>query len=83
MALKTNRLTDVDDWRDEAVLEELHAERGWPATDIADHFNADLEDVRTELRQLGILEIQSPANHGLARKLWEMDPDAISDGERA
>lgn len=66
-------------WRNDNVLEELHQERGWTASDIARRFEADTDDVLDELKERDIYAgaPTHPPKKGLARKLWEMgtDPD--------
>jgi hypothetical protein len=71
------------DWRSDDVLQELHQERGWSASDIARRFEADTEAVLDELkaRDLYAGGPTHPPKQGLARELWEMgtDPDAGGD----
>jgi lambda repressor-like predicted transcriptional regulator len=72
------------DWREQDVLEELHQERGWSATDIARRFEVEPETVLEELRERGVYigEQTHVPKSGLARELWlrGTTPDA---GENA
>lgn len=70
-------------WRDQNVLEELHQERGWSATDIGRRFEVDAETVLEELqeRDLYIGHQTHAPKSGLARELWlrGTTPDARGD----
>lgn len=62
------------EWHQPAVLQELHVERGWAATDIARRFEIDdPADVRDALKARGLFQHDqtAPPKQGLARKLWE------------
>lgn len=71
------------DWRSDNVLEELHVRRGWTPTDIARKYQADVAQVKRELRERGLYQEDQngPPKQGLARKLWErgLNPDAGGD----
>lgn len=85
MSLRQIRLEEIvsRDWRDPDVLEELHRERGWSATDIARRFETEPDVVLEELRNrdLYIGDQTHAPKSGLARELWlrGTTPDAGGD----
>lgn len=73
------------DWHNHDVLEELHQERGWSATDIARRYETDADDVLEELEARG-LYIGEPTHvpkSGLARELWLRGTTPDAGGENA
>lgn len=66
------------DWRDDVVLEELHQNRGWAATDIARQFDADVDEVLYELKERGIyLDGVHAAKRGFAARVSETDSEDL------
>lgn len=87
MSLRHLKLEEIveREWRDQDVLEELHRERGWSATDIARRFEADPDVVLEELqkRELYIGDQTHAPKSGLARELWLRGTTPDAGGENA
>lgn len=87
MSLRQLTLEEIveQDWRNDDVLEELHRERGWSATDIARRFEADADDVLEELEERGLYlgEPTHAPKSGLARELWLRGTTPDTGGENA
>ncbi|WP_224333092.1 hypothetical protein [Haloprofundus halobius] len=80
---------DPAEWRESQTLEHLYVELRWDQRKIANHFDAlvDGEEVtqwkvKWALRQRNIAREEScgGVSHGLARQLWEAEPEAVGGG---
>jgi hypothetical protein len=72
-------------WRDPEVLEELHQERSWSATDIARRFDVEQERVKEALEEHDLYVGGSThvPKSGLARELWLRGTTPDAGGENA
>lgn len=67
----THRLKQ-DDWTEKEHLRELHVNRGWTATDIAQIYDVEAATVRYRLKEVELFQGRTrPPKSGLARKIWE------------
>jgi hypothetical protein len=85
VSLRHLRLDEIVErgWRDPEVLEELHQERSWSATDIARRFDVEQDRVMDalEAHDLYVGGSTHAPKSGLARELWlrGTTPDAGGD----
>jgi len=74
VSLRHLRLEEIVErgWQDPEVLEELHQERSWSATDIARRFEVDQTEVKEALEAYDLYAGGSThvPKSGLARELW-------------